>query len=575
MTVEPVGGWDALVDAICDEIGEAPTPPVREALTRFVEQLDTADEAVEQADGLLWRTHRLAVLAPHLDPRRIAEAARAAAPRPGVGLGVLRSSDLVSAATPPEADPDPTFGDLAQEYLELALEGEHDRAVDMVLASGLPGDAALVRILAPAQEELARRWEHGTVSVAEEDDFCRLTARVLALLRGHPSSTAPHGRSVYLAAVGHGLRTAGSDILVHLLEDRGWQVVRVREPVYAGEVVAALADEQPDVLVLTVDLRQHLDELRAVLAALEADERTRPIRVVVGGQPFRADPALAARLGADEGSPDLVGLVAACERAVGLILERPVNDVTREMVHPLETMLGLAALLQDDDSLSHRQRDLAGRIIRAGGRLLSVVEDLGHGLVVVHGGPDERSSSGLLDLDDLVESLLVRHSGKAAQRDIVMRQIRIPPNRGRVLVQGDVSQLERLVDTLLDNAVTVTPASGVITVRVKRADDVASVAVADEGPAIPRESREAIFDADRATSSVGATDVGPWRGLAVCRRIAEQHGGTVTATSDHRGAVFTVELPMSERMLLSEPRTGPSFPPLTAVPDRRTSPPTA
>lgn len=174
------------------------------------------------------------------------------------------------------------------------------------------------------------------------------------------------------------------------------------------------------------------------------------------------------------------------------------------MVNPLESMLGLAALLHEDTTLTHRQRDLAARIVRAGGQLMTVVEDLGHGLVVVHGGPDERSSSGVVDLDELVEGLLLRHQGRAARRDIVTRQIRIPSTRGRALVEGDVSHLERLVETLLDNAVTVTPVSGVVTVRVKRDDEVVSIAVADEGPGIPPGSREAVFDPSRTSPSTGA-----------------------------------------------------------------------
>ena len=158
-----------------------------------------------------------------------------------------------------------------------------------------------------------------------------------------------------------------------------------------------------------------------------------------------------------------------------------------------------------------------------------------------------------------------------------MRQIRIPSTRGRTLVEGDVSQIERLVDTLLDNGVAVTPSSGVITVRVKRSPHEASIAVADEGPAIPPGSREAVFDAERTTSSTGAGEMGPWRSLPVCRRIAEQHGGTVTATSDHRGAVFTLRLPLVHRRCSTTRPRAPSRQRSsrrsTVVRDQRAAPP--
>ena len=365
-------------------------------------------------------------------------------------------------------------------------------------------------------------------------------------------------------------------MVVDLLEGSGWEVFRAPRAVDRTSIADDLARLRPDVVALSITVLEHVVELRSVIEAVKADERTGHLPVVVGGSPFRHDPALALVVGADDWAADGEGALEACQRSVRLTPQRHVNDVTREMVNPLESMLGLAALLQEDSTLSHRQRDLAARIIKAGGQLMTVLEDLGHGLVVVHGGPDERSSSGLLDLDELVESLLLRHQARAAQRDIVMRQIRIPSTRGRALVQGDVSQLERLVDTLLDNAVSVTPASGVITVRVKRADDLVTIAVADEGPGIPPGSREAVFDPDRTTSSSGGSDMGPWRGLPVCRRIAEQHGGTVTATSDHRGAVFTLQLPLSSRVLDNEPPAplgSVDFPPLAIVRDERGAPP--
>ncbi len=474
------------------------------------------------------------------------------------------------------AAPDPAFGDLAQHYLDLALSGAHDEAVDVVVASGLAPHDVLLRILGPAQTELGRRRENDDVSVAQERDTTALTQRVMSLLRGRRKGVTKHGRTVYAGVVGGERHSVGLDLVVDLLEGSGWEVVRAPRAVDHASIADDLARLRPDVVVLSVTVVEHVVELRSVVEAVKLDERTGHIPVVVGGRPVRHDPALALLVGADAWAADAAGALEACERSARLTPQRHVNDVTREMVNPLESMLGLAALLQEDSTLSHRQRDLAARIIAAGGQLMTVLEDLGHGLVVVHGGPDERSSSRLLDLDELVESLLLRHQARAAQHDIVMRQIRIPSTRGRALVQGDVSQLERLVDTLLDNAVSVTPASGVITVRVKRTGDLVAIAVADEGPGIPPGSREAVFDPDRTTSSSGGSDVGPWRSLPVCRRIAEQHGGTVTATSDHRGAVFTLQLPLSSRMLENElpAPLGPAvFPPLAVVRDQRFAPP--
>ena len=224
------------------------------------------------------------------------------------------------------------------------------------------------------------------------------------------------------------------------------------------------------------------------------------------------------------------------------------------MVNPLESMLGLAALLQEDTvpqpppagprGAHHQGRRTADD--RAGGPRATASSSCTAARRASSSRPARPRRAG-------------RGPARCATRDV-------PPSttsscgrsgsrstRGRALVQGDVSQLERLVDTLLDNAVAVTPASGVITVRVKRAEDRRHHRGRRRGSWHPAREpggglRRRPHDRPR-----GASDMGPWRSLPVCRRIAEQHGGTVTATSDHRGAVFTLRLPLSSRMLEHEP----------------------
>lgn len=582
---ELAGRSASLSDAICARLETPLSPELREAVAFFVDHLAaslTLGDPDALTDQLEWQSRRLRVLAPGLDTRHLADVTRAVVEqRLGDDVAEPATRHLEAAfdrlaGHPPSGDgPDAAFGDLARQYLDLALDGAHDDAVDVVVASSLAPHDVLLRILAPAQTELGRRWERDDVTIGQEHDTTALTQRVMSLLRGRRKAVTRHGRTVYAGLIGEERHALGLDMVVDLLDGAGWEVLRAPGAVDHHGIVADLVRQRPDVVALSVTLFKHVVELRSVVEAIRADERTRHIPVVVGGRPFRQNPALASLVGADDWATDGQGALEACQRASVPSPQRHVNDVTREMVNPLESMLGLAALLHEDTSLSHRQRDLAARIIKAGGQLMTVVEDLGHGLVVVHGGPDERSSSGLVDLDELVEGLLLRHQGRASKRDIVTRQIRIPSQRGRALVEGDVSHLERLIETLLDNAVAVTPTSGVVTVRVKRAEDVVSIAVADEGPGIPPQSREAVFDADRVTSSTGASDIGPWRGLPVCRRIAEQHGGTLSATSDHRGAVFTLQLPLSSRVLEHEPRVVTEFPALSIVRDPGTARPGA
>jgi signal transduction histidine kinase len=69
----------------------------------------------------------------------------------------------------------------------------------------------------------------------------------------------------------------------------------------------------------------------------------------------------------------------------------------------------------------------------------------------------------------------------------------------------------------------------------------------DTGPGLAQGQAERIFDAFYTTKSHGK---GTGLGLSICRDIIEKYGGTITAENvDGAGAVFTVELPLTKKVL--------------------------
>ena len=113
-----------------------------------------------------------------------------------------------------------------------------------------------------------------------------------------------------------------------------------------------------------------------------------------------------------------------------------------------------------------------------------------------------------------------------------------------VLIRGSGDQLRRLVANLVDNAVH--HATTTVTVRVTADDSRAVLEVTDDGPGIPREHREIVFD--RFTRLDEARDRdrgGSGLGLAIARDIAVAHGGTLSvATTPEPGACLRAVLPV-------------------------------
>ena len=124
--------------------------------------------------------------------------------------------------------------------------------------------------------------------------------------------------------------------------------------------------------------------------------------------------------------------------------------------------------------------------------------------------------------------------------------------------------LKRAVANLLDNAVRVAPRGTSVRLAHGEQDGWAWLAVADEGPGIPPEQQQWIFDrfwrADDGRTRPGG---GSGLGLAIVRQIAEAHRGSVDVHSRvGEGATFVLWLPLSAAG--SAPDVDPTEPHLVA-----------
>ena len=114
------------------------------------------------------------------------------------------------------------------------------------------------------------------------------------------------------------------------------------------------------------------------------------------------------------------------------------------------------------------------------------------------------------------------------------------------LVHADPERLQQIVWNLISNAIHFSPENGTVVVQLRADARTIELKVVDEGPGISPELLPVVFDATRrgATAQPGRSG-GLGLGLAIVRRLAELHGGSVSATNrtEGTGAVLTVRLP--------------------------------
>ncbi len=152
-------------------------------------------------------------------------------------------------------------------------------------------------------------------------------------------------------------------------------------------------------------------------------------------------------------------------------------------------------------------------------------------------GAVSRDRAERVDLDDLVLRSVRRLRD---EREIAVDMSGVSAAQ----VTGDPDELARVVDNLLDNAARY--ATSTVTLELAEHDGYCLLAVADDGPGIPADQREAVFerfsrlDGSRTTGS-GGTGLG----LALVRDIVERHGGTVIVDPQTQsGTRFVVRLPL-------------------------------
>jgi signal transduction histidine kinase/GAF domain-containing protein len=212
--------------------------------------------------------------------------------------------------------------------------------------------------------------------------------------------------------------------------------------------------------------------------------------------------------------------------------------VSHDLRTPLTSILGSALTLERSklDLPEGEALDMVGRIAANAKKL-------------------ERLLSDLLDLDRLQRGIVSPKRRATDLEDFVLRAVAEMDTQGRRIkldilpgsVQIDQAKTERILENLLSNSLRHTPADAKIWVRARPQNDGVLFIVEDDGPGVPAELHEAIFEPFRqapGSSSVHAPGVGI--GLSLVRRFAELHGGNAWAEErDGGGASFHVFLPGS------------------------------
>ena len=153
-----------------------------------------------------------------------------------------------------------------------------------------------------------------------------------------------------------------------------------------------------------------------------------------------------------------------------------------------------------------------------------------------------------VDLGPVIEQLVSSWEHRREKGDARLAFAR--PRRATAVVLGDVNRLVRAIDNIIDNAISFSPPGGLVEIAAARVGDEVRIRIDDEGPGVPEEAREAIFN---RFHSIRPEEEHFGRhsglGLAIARAIVEGHDGEIDVQDRDdapSGARFTITLPATE-----------------------------
>ncbi len=222
-------------------------------------------------------------------------------------------------------------------------------------------------------------------------------------------------------------------------------------------------------------------------------------------------------------------------------------DVTHELKNPIASLRsaieGMGRVSNEDQR--RQLLTIADEDVRRLDRLVSDISEASRVDAQL-----SRTDFEPIDIGSMVGSMLSARAARQPQDEPQPRIAFARPRKGAAMVMGDGHRLERAIDNIIDNALSFSPAEGLVCIRATRLGNDVQIQVEDEGPGIEPSQREAIFHrfhSDRPSGEAFGRHSG--LGLAIARTIIEGHRGSIVVhdrDDGEQGASLVITLPATD-----------------------------
>ena len=217
-------------------------------------------------------------------------------------------------------------------------------------------------------------------------------------------------------------------------------------------------------------------------------------------------------------------------------LEQFAYVASHDLQEPLRMISSYMQLLEQElgDELAGETKEYMEFAADGANRMKAMIDGLlQYSRVKTDGDPFET-----VDSDELLDEILQDLELKIAESEVEINREQLPT------VTADRSQLGQVFQNLIKNAIEHGDENTVVEITATADEDHTEFAVADNGPGIPEDRQNDIFDIFNKGGSSDGTGIG----LAVCQQVVERHGGEITVDStEGDGTTFSFTIPNNLR----------------------------
>ncbi len=221
---------------------------------------------------------------------------------------------------PTALGPDNPLSELGGRYLDALLQGERNRAAEMILTAveqGTPITELYLHVFQAVQIELGRLWQMNTVSIAEEHYCTAATQLIMSRLYPYIFNEKKNGSIFVGACVGDELHEIGVRMISDFFELAGWDTYFLGANTPQPAVLDMVKTKKPDILGIGVTIAYNIYNVESIIKAVRSRDDLGSVKILVGGYPFNLDKTLWEKVGADGFAPNAQKAVRTAEQLAG------------------------------------------------------------------------------------------------------------------------------------------------------------------------------------------------------------------------------------------------------------------